>query len=159
MRLRILLLPLLALAGIGASYALANGGKPHHGRFQGTTTTAGSCQRTHVSGTSAPQTFTVTVAKSGEDSSLAPGQVVTVTVGGTGQTVRVNVEGCLSGSTLTAREAELHAFSTAPPPTTSTPTTTTGTTTGGGYGGHHGRHHGHGYGHQPGTTTTTTTTG
>lgn len=153
MKTRILLLPVLAVAGIGASYALANGGDHHNGRLQGTTT-AGSCQRTHVHGTAAsPQTFVVTVAKAGNGSSVAPGQVVTVSVGGAGQTVAVNVEGCLTGpSSLAAREAELHAFSTVT-------TSTTGTTTGGhgGDGGHHGRHH---HGHKPptGTTTGTTTT-
>src|SRR4029077_9783958 len=122
------------------SYALANGGD-HHGRSD-TTTTAGSCQRAHVHGTAAsPQTFVVTVAKAGHNSSVAPGQVVTVSVGQAGQTVAVNVEGCLTGpSSLAAREAELHAFSTVK-------TSTTGTTTTGGHGddgddhGHH--HHGH----------------
>jgi hypothetical protein len=155
MKARILFLPVLAFAGIGASYALANGGGHHNGRFQGTTT-AGSCQRTHLRGTTAsPQTFVVTVAKSG-DSSVAPGQVVTVSVGGAGQTVAVNVGGCLTGpSALAAREAELHAFSTV-----TTSTTGTGTTTTGGHGDdgdHHGRHH---HGHKPptGTTTGTTTT-
>ena len=156
MKARILLLPVLAFAGIGASYALANGGD-HHGRADtSTSTTAGSCQRTHVRGTAAsPQTFVVTVAKAGDDSSVAPGQVVTVSVGQAGQTVAVNVEGCLTGpSSLAAREAELHAFSTV------TTSTTGGTTTTGGHGDdgdHHGQHH---HGHKPptGTTTGTTTT-
>ncbi len=150
MKARILLLPVLAFAGIGSSYALANGGDHHGGKD--TTTTAGSCQRTHLRGTVAtPQTFVVTVTKAGEGSSVAPGQVVTVSVGQAGQTVTVNAEGCLTGpSTLAAKEAELHAFSTVT-------TSTTGTTTTGGHGDDDGHHHGH----KPptGTTTGTTTTG
>jgi hypothetical protein len=157
MKARILLLPVLAFAGIGASYALANGGD-HHGRSD-TSTTAGSCQRTHLHGTaSAPQTFTVTVTKAGGTGAPAPGQIVTVSVGQTGQTVGVNVEGCLTGaSSLAAKEAELHAFSTVPTGTTGT----TGTTT---TGGHHGgdddqgEHHGHHHGQKPPTTSTGTTT-
>jgi hypothetical protein len=87
------------------------------------------------------------VTKAGEHSSFAPGQVVTVTVGGAGQTVRVNAEGCATGSALTAREVEVHAMSTRPVTTTGTTTTsTTATTTtskhGDDDGGHHG-HHGH----------------
>jgi hypothetical protein len=160
MKSKILLLPVLALAGVGASYALAdNGGHhPKFQKFQGTTTGA-SCQRTHVNGTaSAPQTFVVTVTKAGKGSSVSPNQVVTVSVGQAGQTVRVNVEGCLTGaSSLAAKQAELHAFSTVPTTTTGT-TGTTGTTT---TGGHHGdRDHGRHHGHKPptGTTTGTTTT-
>jgi hypothetical protein len=154
MKARILLLPVLAVAGVGASYALANGGEPHHGAFQATTT-AGSCQRAHLRGAAAsPQTFVVTVTKAGDNNAVAPGQVVTVSVGQAGQTVAVNVEGCLTGpSALAAREAELHGFSTVT-------TSTTGTTTGGhgdGDGDHHGHQH---HGHKPpnGTTTGTTTT-
>ena len=151
MKLRIVLLVLVGAAGVGASFALADSGK--HGRHADTstattgTTTTPACQRTHVSGTtSSPQTFTVTVTKADQHSSLTPGQVVTVTVGGAGQTVRVNAEGCAtSASSLTAREVEVHAMSTRPVTTTSTTTTsTTGTTTtnqGNGDGGHH--HHGH----------------
>ena len=151
MKLRILLLVLVGAAGVGASIALADSGK--HGRHAdtsttGTTATTGtsttpSCQRAHVLGTaSAPQTFTVTVTKSGGHSSFAPGQVVTVTVGAAGQTVRVNAEGCATGSALTAGEVEVHAMSTKPTTTTTTSTTSTSTTKG--YGsGEHGRHHGH----------------
>jgi hypothetical protein len=62
---------------------------------------------------SAPQTLTVTVTKSGKGSGFAPGQVVTVSIGSTGQMVRVNAEGCGTGSSLTAKEAELHAVATA----------------------------------------------
>jgi hypothetical protein len=138
-KLRILLLVLVGAAGVGASFALADSGK--HGLHSdtsttttgttttGTTTTNPSCQRTHVLGTtSSPQTFTVTVTKSGEHSSLAPGQVVTVTVGAAGQSVRVNAEGCATGSAVAAKQVEVHAVRTASTKTTSTTTTSTTTT-------------------------------
>lgn len=106
MKLRILLFAVLAVAGAGASYALADGG---HQEQAGTNA---SCQRAHVTGlAAAPQTLTVTVARSGKDSPFAAGQVVTVSVGSAGQMVRVNVEGCVSGTSLTGRGAELHAVS------------------------------------------------
>jgi hypothetical protein len=160
MKLRILMLVLVGAAGVGASIALADSGK--HGRHAetsttattttgttttGTTTTTPPCQRSHVFGTaSAPQTFTVTVTKAGEHSSFAPGQVVTVTVGAAGQTVRVNAEGCATGSSVAAKEVEVHAMSTRPTTTTSTTTTsttTTGTTTTTQGDGEHHHHHGH----------------
>ena len=147
MKLRVALLMLVGAAGVGASFALADGGHGHHGDLQAGT--SASCQPSHVSGTvSSPQTFTVTVTKSGEHGSFAPGQVVTVSVGSAGQAVRVNVEGCANGSSLTAGQAELHAVM--PPATTSTATTSTGD--------HHGDHHGDGdHGTTKSTTTTTTT--
>jgi mucin-2 len=161
MKLRILMLVLVGAAGVGASIALADSGK--HGRHAetsttattttgttttGTTTTTPTCQRSHVIGTAAsPQTFTVTVTKTGGHSSFAPGQVVTVTVGAAGQTVRVNAEGCATASSLTAREVEVHAMSmkhvTTTGTTTTSTTSTTTTTQGHGDGGHHGHHHGH----------------
>jgi hypothetical protein len=105
-KLRILLLAVVGVVGGGASYALADGG--HDGQAG----TNASCRRAHVAGTvAAPQTLTVTVAKSGEGSPFTAGQVVTVSVGSAGQIVRVNVEGCVSGSSLTGKEAELHAVS------------------------------------------------
>jgi len=151
-KLRILLLMLVGAAGVGASFALADSGK-HGGRADTSTATTStsttpSCQRTHVVGTaSAPQTFTVTVTKTGGHSSFAPGQVVTVTVGSAGRPVRVNAEGCATGSTVAAREVEVHAARTASTTSTSTTitsTTTTGTTTtkGHGDGGDH-HHRGH----------------
>ena len=142
MKLRILMLVLVGAAGVGASIALADSGK--HGRHAdtttgttttgttttGTTTTTPTCQRSHVIGTaSSPQTFTVTVTKTGGHSSFAPGQVVTVTVGAAGQTVWVNAEGCATASALTAREAEVHAMSMKHVTTTGTTTTSTTSTT------------------------------
>jgi hypothetical protein len=155
---RIAILVVAGAAGLGSSYALANGGKDgHHDAAAQTSTT--SCQRAGVFGTAGPQTFTVTVGKVDHDSSLAPGQVVTVTVGSSGQQVRFRSEGCLSGSTLTARSASLFAApaststTTTSTATTVTATTTTGHTITGTFpgGGHHHRH-GH---HGPGQTTTT----
>ena len=153
MKLRILMLVLVGAAGVGASIALADSGK--HGRHTDTSTvttgtgTTPSCQRSHVFGTaSSPQTFTVTVTKAGGHSSFAPGQVVTVTVGAAGQTVRVNAEGCGTASALAAREVEVHAMSTTKRVTTTgtttgTTTTSTTSTTTQGDGEHHGHHHGH----------------
>ncbi len=147
MKLRIVLLVLVGAAGVGASIALADSGKHGHNRSTSTSTattgtsTTPSCQRAAVVGTASPQTFTVTVKKVGGHSSLAPGQVVTVTVGGAGQTVWVGATGCLTGSSLAARGAEVRAMSTRPTTTTSsttTSTTTTGTTTT-----THRHHHGH----------------
>ena len=143
MKLKILLISVF-VAGVGASYALAGDGK-HHG---------GGCQNVHLRGTVAPQTLTVTVDKAGEHSSLAAGTQVTLALGGTGQTVRVNVEACSTGTgaalQLTARSVELRVVK---PETTDTTGTATGTTTG--------KHHGddeHGDHHKGGPTTGTTTT-
>jgi hypothetical protein len=113
-KLKIAVLLGMACAGLGASYALAGkgGGPGHDAKPQGDA----SCQHAHVHGTvAAPQTLTVTVVKAGKHSPFAPGQVVTVSLGTTGQTVDVNAEGCATdASTLTAKKAELHARSTSP---------------------------------------------
>ena len=144
MKLRVLLLMAVGAAGLGASYALADGGHGHNAGLQ-----AASCQRAHVSGSvAAPQTLTVTVSKDSKDGLVAPGQVVTVSIGSAGRAVRINVEGCANGSALTANQAELLAVM--PPPTTTAMTTTTGK--------HHGDHHGDGD-HRTTQTATTTTTG
>jgi hypothetical protein len=147
-KIRIMLLMLAGVAGVSASYALANGGNGHDQK----TTTTGSCQRGAVFGTaSGPQTFTVTVTKAGEHSTFAPGQVVTVTVGQSGQPVRISALGCVNGSAVTARSAFVVG---AKAQTTTTATTITGTTTttstnhvvkpGGNGDGHHGHHRHHG---------------
>jgi hypothetical protein len=126
MKIRIMLLMLVGAAGVSASFALANDGKGHEGHDQKTTTN-GSCQRGAVLGTaSGPQTFTVTVTKAGEHSTFAPGQVVTVTVGQSGQPVRIAAFGCVNGSAVTARSAFVAG---ARAETTMTGTKTTGTTT------------------------------
>ena len=125
MKLRIMVLMLFGVAGVGASFALAEGGKHD-----------GPCHWTHVFGTvSGPQTFTVTTSKSREHGNVKPGQVVTVTLGGSSQTVRINGLGCVgTDGTVTVREAVLHAMPTATPgdgdhKTTTTTTTTTATST------------------------------
>jgi hypothetical protein len=161
-KIRILLLMLAGAAGVGSSYALANDGNGHRGHDQ--TTTTGSCQRDAVFGNAAgPQTFTVTVTHTGRHSSLTPGQVLTVTVGSSGQPLRFAALGCVNGSSVTARSAFLvggrppetttgTTTGTTSTATTTTGTTETGTTTtstshvvgsgGSGNGGRHG-HHGH----------------
>lgn len=137
MRLKILLLAVF-VAGIGASYALADNGK-HNGDH--------GCQNVHVRGTIAPQTLTVTSAGKGEHSTLPAGTAVVLTVGGTGQTVNVNVEACSTGTgtgtatSLSVRSLELRV---------SNQPTTTGTATTG--------HHGDDEHHKGGTTTVDTTT-
>ncbi len=153
MKLKIMVLMLFGVAGVGASFALAEGGKHNV-----------PCQWTHVFGTvSAPQTFTVTATKSREHGNVQPGQVVTVALGGPNQNVRFNGVGCVgTDGTVTVRGAELHVMPNVTPggdsnhqgdgdgdhkPPTTTSTTTTTTTTRGGDGDH-----------KPPTTTTATTT-
>jgi len=137
MKLKILLFVIFA-AGIGASYALADGGK--HNDKNG-------CQNVHLQGTIAPQTLTVSVDKAGEHSQIAAGSQVALTVGATGQTVRVNVEACSTGTgsalQLSVRSLELRVVK---------PETHATTETGTGKHGDDGEHH------KGGTTTTATTT-
>jgi len=120
MRLKLLLVVTVFAAGLGASYALADSGD---GNSQGDH----HCQEVHVNGTVGPQTYTVTLTRDSKRLNLKAGATVVVTVGGTGQTVRFNGEGCSSttGTTTstTFNEAEIHAF------TPRTHTTSTGTTT------------------------------
>jgi hypothetical protein len=136
-KLKILSLAAMALAGLGASYALAaKGDKPNHDTKPADNP---ACQHAHVHGTVAsPQSLTVTVTKADKHNPFAPNQVVTVVLGATGLTVDLNAEGCATdASTLTARHAELHVHPTPPDPPA----------------GKNDKHHDHG------TTTTTTTTG
>ena len=136
MKLRIMVLLLFGVAGVGASFALAEGGKHN-----------GPCHWAHVFGTvSGPQTFTVTTSRLREHGNVKPGQVVTVTLGGSNQTVRINGLGCVgTDGTVTVREAVLHAVPTTTSgdgdhktttTSTTTTTTTTSTTTTGGDGDH-----------------------
>ena len=139
MKLKLLVLAGLAAAGVGASMAVADNG---HGNDQGD---GHGCRAQHVSGTVAPQTFTITVTHAGDHGSIAAGSTVVVAIGGAGQTVRATVDGCTgsgsgttttTSSTLTVRSVDLKAFQT--PSTTTTRkhddgdhhgTTTTGTKT------------------------------
>jgi len=120
MKLKALLLVAFAAAGVGTSIAVADPGKGHdQGKDRG-------CRALHISGTIAPQTFVITVAHSVENGPAA-GSTVTVTIGGTGQTVRANVGGCTSSagttttttsSSLSVRSVDLRASQTPPPPPT-----------------------------------------
>jgi hypothetical protein len=104
-KLRIVVLLVCGLAGVGASFAFADGGKSHG--------EGGWCKHAVVFGTvGAPQSFAVTVSKAGRHSNLQAGQTVTVSLGSTGQTVRFVGEGCVGADgSLTVKEAELHVFS------------------------------------------------
>ena len=132
MKLKILLLAVFA-AGLSASLAFAEDGKPKD--------KAPACTPVHLEGTMAPQSLTMTVAKGSKDA-VAAGSQLTLTVGTTGQTVRVNVEACTTGSGSTlqyvVKHVELQPLKPKPP----------GTTTG------DGDHHGD----KPKTTTTSPTT-
>jgi hypothetical protein len=104
-KLRIIVLMLCGIAGAGASFAFADGGKSHGEN--------GRCKHAVVFGTAAaPQSFTVTVSKASRRGNLDAGQVVTVALGSSGQTVRFAGEGCVgTDGSLTVKEAELHVVS------------------------------------------------
>ena len=149
LKLKILLVAALGVAGIASSLALADGG--HHSKRDAAPTT--QCQRVPLWGTAGPQTLTVTVTRSGKHSPYAPGQVVTLAIGGSGDTVHVLALGCANGSTVNARGAMLNAF-TKHPVTVAPPTTTDGKN---GKGKDHDGHH-HTTTTSPVTTTVVTTT-
>jgi hypothetical protein len=132
-KLKVILVTLVATAGFAASYALADNGNQNgdshcHGAVLGTM--------------AAPQSLTVTVRKS-RPGGFTAGQVVTLSVGSSGQTLRVVAEGCVgTNGTLTVRGALLHVMGgngdnhhegttteTTSHETTSDETTSTGTTT------------------------------
>ncbi|MGH2935774.1 MAG: hypothetical protein ACRDL2_14850 [Gaiellaceae bacterium] len=126
MKLKLLLLLGVGVAGFGASYALAASTKgPHDGDKRP------SCKPVHLRGTLAsPSSFVLTVQKGPKDT-VTTGQVVTVTLGGgTGQTVLADAEACVTGTgaTLTTRHVNIHV-STPHPEHPGRTTTTTGTTT------------------------------
>ena len=99
MKLRIIVLMLCGVAGAGASFAFAGGGKSHQD---------GPCRRAVVFGTaSAPQSLTVTVSRAWFRPKLA-GQQLKVVVGSAGQTIRFSGPGCLGNDgTLTVNGAML----------------------------------------------------
>jgi hypothetical protein len=105
MKFKYALVTLVAFAGFGTSFALADGGHGENG------TGNGNCKHGAVRGTvSAPQSFTVTIVKANDQSGFSVGQTVTVNVGGSGSQVRLAAEGCIGADgTLTVHEAELHA--------------------------------------------------
>lgn len=100
---RYALVTLVALAGFGASFALADDGHGQNGN--------GNCKHGAVLGTvAAPQSFTVTIVKANGQSGFNAGQTVTVNIGTQGSQVRLAAEGCVgTDGTLTVHEAELHA--------------------------------------------------
>jgi hypothetical protein len=106
-KLKMLLVTVFA-AGLGASYALADGGHGNNAD-QG----HAKCTQVHVRGTIAAQTLTVTLRDAARKLNLAPGSQVVLQLGAAGQTVSVNAEACstTSGSTtqLVAKSAELKA--------------------------------------------------
>ena len=144
MKPKALLLVVCAAAGVGASVAVAGnrdgGGQGDRGK---------ACRATMLAGTVAPQTFTLTVMRALGHNSPAAGSTVTVTIGGSGQTVLASVGACSGGtgtttsSSLTVHSVDLRARLA--------PTATTTATTGKG-------HHDDGHRHHHRTTTTGTTT-
>ena len=128
MRFKAILLVVCAAAGVGASIAVADNG---NGKGDDHGDRGKACRAQHVSGTVGPQTFTITVTKAEAHGSIAPGSTVTVTIGGTGQTVRATVGGCTTAngttttSTLTVRSVDLRVSDDHHGTTTTTATTTT----------------------------------
>jgi hypothetical protein len=124
MKLKLLLVVAAGLAGLGASYALAASTDKEPGNHDGNDR---NCRPVHLHGTMAsPSSFVITVQKGSRDV-FTTGQVVTVTLGGAGQTVIADAESCMTGtgtsSTLTTKHVNIHVK--APPRTTTTTTTTT----------------------------------
>jgi hypothetical protein len=129
MKLKLTILSALFAAGVFASFALAEGGK--HAKKADDN----NCQGISISGTMAPQTLAITVDKASERSGIPAGTKLNLAVGAAGQTVRVKVEACLTGTSAglqygaySVREVKLKVKATQTG-TTTTGTTTTGTTT------------------------------
>jgi hypothetical protein len=125
MRLKVqLLLVTVFAAGLGASFAFADGGNGQKGGGDH----GSKCTGVHVNGTVAAQTLTVTLDQGSKRLNLAAGSQVVLQLGGAGQTVRVNAEACStttgSATTYQVKSAELKARKT-----TTTTTTAQGTTT------------------------------
>jgi hypothetical protein len=153
MKLKLMVMCALFAAGVFASFALAEGGK--HAKKADD-----HCKEVHISGTIAPQTLAVTVDKANEKSLIPAGTQLSLAVGAAGQTVRVNVQACATGTGTTlqysVRQIELRVKTTQAA-TTQTATTQTGTTSKK-HEDEHGDHHGHGTTTAATTTTAPTTT-
>jgi hypothetical protein len=109
MKLKILLLTVFA-AGLSASLAFAEDGKP---KDKGPT-----CKPVHLVGTmAAPQSLAFTVTGSDPDGSVPAGPL-TLAVGTTGQTVRVEVEACSDGTNLLVKRVGLQPMKPKPAGTT-----------------------------------------
>ena len=92
MKLKMTLLSALFAAGVFASFALADGGG--HGK----NADGNQCHEVHIAGTIAPQALAVTVGRASEKSAIAAGSVLNLAVGAAGQTVKVNVQACSTGT-------------------------------------------------------------
>ncbi len=123
MKLKIVLLALVGAAGATSSFALA--GPVLHGGGHANGKNDQACKRAVLFGTAAaPQSFTVTVTHANRHSQFHNGDVVTVSLGASGQTVAVTGVGCADGSTLQAGTALLHVRRVKPPRPTTVATTT-----------------------------------
>ena len=143
MKLKIMILAVF-VAGVGASFALANDGhgdgKKHDGDNQGKSSAkhegdhkSKRCSKVNVKGTIAPQTLTVTVDRASRKLNVSPGTQIVLQVGGTDQTVRVSAEACQvtvgTATQLQVKELHLKVRNNKPVTTTTTATTTAATTT------------------------------
>jgi hypothetical protein len=104
MKLKLMVLFALFAAGVFASFALAEDGKQAKHAD-------GKCHEVHLSGTIAPQTLAVTVDKANAKALIPAGTQLSLSVGATGQTVRVKAEACATGTgsslVLTVKRVEL----------------------------------------------------
>ena len=141
MKLKIMILAVF-VAGVGASFALANDGhgdgKKHDGDNQGKSSGKHEgdhkrCTNVHLKGTIAPQTLTVTVDRASRKLNVSPGTQIVLQVGGTDQTVRVSAEACQvtvgTATQLQVKELHLKVRNNKAVTTTTTATTTAATTT------------------------------
>jgi hypothetical protein len=130
MKLKVSILAAVFAAGLGASFALADGG---HGSDGDHGKGNGKCTEVHIQGTIAPQTLNVTVGKGSRRLNLAPGATVQLQVGAAGQTVKVNAEACQvtvgTSTQIQVKSLEVRAFTPHTDSTTAADTTG-GTTTG-----------------------------
>jgi len=104
MKLKLMVLFALFAAGVFASFALAEDGKQAKHAD-------GNCREVHLSGTIAPQTLAVTVDKANAKALIPAGTQLNLSVGATGQTVRLRAEACATGDgsslVLTVKRVEL----------------------------------------------------
>jgi len=156
MKLKLMVMCALFVAGVFASFALAEGGT--HAKQADP-----NCREVHISGTIAPQTLAVTVDRANEKALIPAGTQLSLAVGATGQTVRVKAEACATGTgsslVLTVKQVDLRParMTTTQTGTTQAETTQTGTTSKK-HEGEHGDHHGHNGGTTTSTTRVATTT-
>jgi hypothetical protein len=123
MKLKIATLVVTALAGAGASVALAD-----HGHDGDKGKSSAKCQKIEVHGTVAASSFAVTVAKANKRAGFAAGSTQTFAVPAG---ARIELKACQTGTgtpaAWTISQAEIMVK--APKATTTTATTTTSTTT------------------------------